>query len=313
MSQTPPIIFDGYAFANKKLMQLKPSIEQLAGQGRQLKIAAIVFEEDEGSMLYTDLKAKTAEILGIGYDRFLFSLKNHNLLKVEEKIRDLNKNPMVTGIIIQKPWKKTWQQFQTTDQIFNFSDWWKQLTSLLDVDKDVDGLHPETQAAIEDGTWMKQGLVLPATAKAVLAILDVAENQINFGEQTKGESNFHLAHKKIVIIGRSNLLGIPVFNVLKNWNYDVEIIGKQGFDQRIEQRIYLQDADVVITATGRTKLITGEMVKQDSVLIDVGEPQPDFEFDSVKEKALFITPVPGGVGPLTVISLMENCVKLGQK
>jgi len=187
------------------------------------------------------------------------------------------------------------------------------LTSLLDVDKDVDGLHPETQAAIEDGTWMKQGLVLPATAKAVLAILDVAENQINFGEQTKGESNFHLAHKKIVIIGRSNLLGIPVFNVLKNWNYDVEIIGKQGFDQRIEQRIYLQDADVVITATGRTKLITGEMVKQDSVLIDVGEPQPDFEFDSVKEKALFITPVPGGVGPLTVISLMENCVKLGQK
>jgi methylenetetrahydrofolate dehydrogenase (NADP+) / methenyltetrahydrofolate cyclohydrolase len=311
MSQTSPIIFDGYAYANEKLVQLQPSVEQLAGQGRQLKIAAIVFKEDEGSLLYTDLKAKAAEILGIGYDRFLFSLKNHNLAEVEEKIKDLNKNPLVTGIIIQKPWKKTWQQFQSVDQAVDFSDWWEQLVSSLDVKKDVDGLHPETQAAIEAGTWMKQGLVLPATAKAVLVILDVAENKINFSRQ-KGESIFDLAHKKIVIIGRSNLLGIPVFNVLKNWNYDVEMIGKQGLEQRIEQQIYLQDADVVITATGRTKLITGKMVKQGSVLIDVGEPQPDFEFDSVKEKALFITPVPGGVGPLTVISLMENCVKLGQ-
>ena len=313
MSQTSPIIFDGYAYANEKLIQLQPSIEQLAGQGRQLKIAAIVFKEDEGSLLYTDLKAKTAEVLGIGYDRFLFSLESYNPVEVEEKIKDLNKNPMVTGIIIQKPWKKTWQQFQSTDQVVDFSYWWEQLVSLLDVSKDVDGLHPETQAAIKDGTWMKQGLVLPATAKAVLTILDAAENQINFGQQAKSESNFHLAHKKIVIIGRSNLVGIPVFNVLKNWDYDVEMIGKQGLDKRIEQQIYLQDADVVIAATGRTKLITGEMVKQGSVLIDVGEPQPDFEFDSVKEKALFITPVPGGVGPLTVISLMENCAKLGQR
>lgn len=313
MSQVPPIIFNGYTFANKKLVQLKLSTEQLAGQGRQLKIAAIVFKEDEGSLLYTDLKAKTAEALGIGYDRFLFSLKSYDPIEVEEKIKDLNKNPIVTGIIIQKPWKKTWQQFQSTDRVVDFSYWWEQLVSLLDVSKDVDGLHPESQAAIKDGTWMKQGLVLPATAKAVLTILDAAENQINFGQQTKSESNFHLAHKKIVIIGRSNLVGIPVFNVLKNWDYDVEIIGKQGLDQRIEQQIYLQDADVVIAATGRTKLITGEMVKQGSVLIDVGEPQPDFEFDSVKEKALFITPVSGGVGPLTVVSLMENCVKLGQR
>jgi methylenetetrahydrofolate dehydrogenase (NADP+)/methenyltetrahydrofolate cyclohydrolase len=315
MTQTEfPIIFDGYASAEHRAEELKKQAKSLAARNIKVKIAAIVFEEDEGSLLYTDLKAQMAQRLNIDYDRYYFSLAKRPLQLVQALIKKLNQDSSVTGIIIQKPWKKTWQCHHPAGSgQANFNDWWQQLTSSLSLKKDVDGLHPKTLAAIKAGTWQEQGLVLPATAQAVLKILQQAEQKINQVNQKKGKPGYDLKQQKFMIIGRSDLLGQPLYAVLKQNDYQVENIGRKGLKQRIDQGIYLQDMDVIITATGRTKLITADMIKNQSVLIDVGEPRPDVDFKLVKNKCLFITPVPGGVGPMTVVELMANGLSLASR
>lgn len=315
MTQTNfPIIFDGYASAETRAEELKKQVKTLAARNIKVKIAAIVFEEDEGSLLYTDLKAQMAQRLNIDYDRYYFSLAKRPLQPVQALIEKLNQDSSVTGIIIQKPWKKTWQRHCPAGSgQTNFNDWWQQLTSSLKLDKDVDGLHPKTLAAIKAGTWQEQGLVLPATAQAVLKILQQAEQRINQVNQKKDKSSYDLKQQKFMIIGRSDLLGQPLSAVLKQNDYQVENIGSKGLKQRIDQGIYLQDMDVIISATGRTKLITADMIKNQSVVIDVGEPRPDVDFEQVKNKCLFITPVPGGVGPMTVVELMANGLSLASR
>ena len=90
------------------------------------------------------------------------------------------------------------------------------------------------------------------------------------------------------------------------------MIGSAELNERKEQGTYLLDSDIVVSATGRSKLVTGDMVKKGVTLIDVGEPRPDIDFESVRPKAIFITPVPGGVGPMTVVSLLANCLVLAK-
>ena len=106
------------------------------------------------------------------------------------------------------------------------------------------------------------------------------------------------------------MLGIPLFYELLNQNKTVELIASKQLQERMQSGQKLLDAAVVITATGISGLITADMIAQGSVVIDVGEPKPDVDFAAVSQKTAFITPVPGGVGPLTVISLLENCVEL---
>jgi methylenetetrahydrofolate dehydrogenase (NADP+)/methenyltetrahydrofolate cyclohydrolase len=183
-----------------------------------------------------------------------------------------------------------------------YATWWQYLTSALDVRKDVDGLHPESLRAIEQGTWIDQGTVMPATAVAVLDILTVAQPQIAPGKIV----NYR-------IIGRSDLLGLPLYYELKNQGKNVELLGKNDLTARLEDGRALLEADVIIAATGVRHVVTGEMVKDGVVVIDVGEPQPDVEMATVAAKASFITPVPGGVGPLTVVSLLQNSLQLAQR
>lgn len=293
-------IFDGNAFAQKKEAELKLRVESLRSQGTSLKIAAVLFEEDKGSQLYTRLKSEAAQRLGIGYEVESFSMLA-STADVIAKIQELNTDATVTGIIIQKPWRQRWEEVAgpaaTMDPASarSFSDWWHELVSQIDQHKDVDGLHPQTLRAIEEGNWRKNHRVMPATAKAVLDILNVAQLQPT---------------QKIIILGKSDLLGKPLYFELKNTGHTVEMIGTRELQQRFVSGQQLHDADVVISATGHANLITGEMVKTGAIVIDVGEPKPDVDFDSVAPKASFITPVPGGVGPVTVISLMENCVEL---
>ncbi len=309
-----PIIFDGYQTAEARAIELEQQTQALTKQGIKVKIAAIVFEEDQGSLLYTDLKAQLAQRLNIDYDRYYFSLADQPLKSVQALIKKLNQDPGVTGIIIQKPWKKTWKSHrEAADNQLAFNDWWQQLTSALRLDKDVDGLHPKTMAAIKAGIWKEQGLLLPATAQAVLRILQQAEQRINQLNQTKGKADYDLKQRKFIIIGRSDLLGKPLYAVLKQNGYQAENVGRKGLKQRIDQGNYLKDIDVIITATGRTKLITADMIKNQSVVIDVGEPRPDVDFEQVKNKCLFITPVPGGVGPMTVVELMANGLSLASR
>jgi methylenetetrahydrofolate dehydrogenase (NADP+)/methenyltetrahydrofolate cyclohydrolase len=115
---------------------------------------------------------------------------------------------------------------------------------------------------------------------------------------------------KYLIIGKSDLLGKPLFYELTSKKYLTKMIGTKELNERIEQKTYLMDADVIISATGHQSLVTGELIKPGAILIDVGEPKPDVDRTSVASKASFLTPVPGGVGPVTVVSLLANAIDL---
>lgn len=300
-------ILDGNQLASEYFERLKPRVAELVQKGKVPVIAAILFTEDAGSVLYTHLKSDMAKNLGMGYQIYTYSLKDE-VEKPVQKILELNQDPAVTGIIVQKPWRNLWiaaHELPAEEGKARFSAWWETLVSALEPTKDVDGLHPSTHEAIADGTWQEKGKVLPATCKAVITLLAAAFSTENVFEHLRQHT------LKTIILGKSDLLGQPLFSLLKSENCLVEMIGSSELNKRIEQGILLTDADVIVSATGRRNLVTGEMIKSGTVVIDVGEPKGDVEFSSVVNKASVITPVPGGVGPMTVVSLMENAVQLG--
>ncbi len=296
------IIFDGYSLASKLEDQLRERVAAWKVQtGGRIRVAAILFEEDAGSQLYTRLKKEAAERVGIEYKVFSFSFLTP-LEEILSTIATLNADPKVTGIIIQKPWRKTWLSVlndagagQTPEA---YAHWWLQLVSALEPTKDIDGLHPDTHLAIQKGTWEVEGKVLPATARAVLSIL-----------RTTG-MNGELPSGRYVVIGKSDLLGVPLEAVLRHLRKDVTLMGKKDLEAAVATPEQLHDFDVVVSATGQADLIKGKWLKPGVVLIDVGEPKPDVDRASVGDIPGFLTPVPGGVGPMTVVSLLENALNL---
>lgn len=303
------IIFDGNKKAAEKEAEL---LQKISGLQCVPQIGAILFSEDAGSRLYSRLKKEAAERLGMQYHLNEFSITTP-IEEVLQKVLQLNADTGITGIIIQKPTRRVWQQAVGEGSREQYEAWWKTLVSSIDESKDVDGLHPSTITAIGDGTWNEKRRVLPATCQAVIDILeDFCEEMTDKKpEYMRPESALeYLKNKKIIILGKSDLLGKPLYYYLHNLNLDVEMIGSKELEERIISGVSLTDADVVVSATGRQHLITGEMLKEGVAVIDVGEPKADVEFETVSTKAAFITPVPGGVGPMTVVSLMENGVKL---
>ena len=319
------ILFNGNQLAQTREKQLKEKISS-DFIGQKIAIAAILFTEDAGSQLYTRLKAEAATRVGIEYFSYEFSLSD-SITTIRTKIEELNNNSDITGIIIQKPWRKTWVTAQSEESTAainksenpkkterkQFSIWWNSLTSTISEVKDVDGLHPNTIEQIKDGTWVENNKVLPATCQAVLTILEEAESELVTQQevgvgQSKKDQNF--TKGKYLVLGKSDLLGIPLFYELKRQEKDVEILASKELEERMSSGQKLLDASVIASATGSKDLVTGSMVSENVVVVDVGEPRADVEFESVSKKASFITPVPGGVGPMTVISLLENCIKL---
>lgn len=314
------IIFDGNAKALEREEALKEKIQtELAGA--KLVISAVLFREDAGSRIYTKLKGEAAHRIGIEYRVFEFSLSD-DVEKIQTKIEELGNDPEITGIIIQKPWRKTWVKSQgdhflkvmanqpspTKFERDQYGAWWTKLTSYIDETKDVDGLHPLTIQQITNETWEDMGKVLPATCQAILTIFEEAFAQVskleNFIENQK------VFNGKCIILGKSDLVGIPLFYEFKRQGRLVEIIDSEGLEARMISGQKLLDASIIVSATGKKGLITADMVSQNIIVIDVGEPHADVDFELVSKKSLFITPVPGGVGPMTVVSLLENCVKL---
>lgn len=322
------ILFNGQALAQDIEKRLGAEVASLSKKVGEITIAAIHFREDDGSALYTRLKAEAADRVGIRYQVAEYSMRDE-VSKIVEKIKSLNMQSSITGIIIQKPSKSKWldahQQIVGPSstksnsekgqgsQIFmtplksEFDVWWKTLTASIDILKDVDGLHPQTLASIKKNTWKEEGRVLPATAKAVLKILSTARDTL---KDTPDALSVNALH---VVLGTSDILGKPLAYELQNQQNSVELFGSNGLQRRIDSGIYLRDARVIISATGHRHLITGSMIAQGAIVIDVGEPYPDVEFNSVAPKSSFITPVPGGVGPLTVVSLLENSIFLAKR
>ena len=314
------IIFDGEAEALRREAKLQAKTQHLLKQGIQPKIAAILFDEDEASATYTRLKSEAAQRVGIAYQVDHFSFQTP-VKQIQQRLEELNQDDSVSGIIIQKPWTKLWLTTTGQQSVAVFNNWWQQLVTHIatkashGVNKDVDGLHPDTLAAIQAGHWLEQGLVLPATVRAVVTILKHYKDHY--------DPDFCYCQEQTLIVGRSDLLGRPL-----NWHVGsmlhcsvdsqakavkdcgVTLVGKKEFNQLIEQKKSLKDYTIIVSATGQSNLIRGEMIERGTLLIDVGEPGGDIDLNSCQQLAKFITPVPGGVGPMTVVSLLANTLDL---
>ncbi len=285
-------IFDGYQLAQQKLTILKQQVEKL---NEQIKIVAICFQEDKGSLLYSEKKQQAATKVGMQYEVEKFTFQTP-LIKIIERIQALNFDKNVSGIIIQKPSKKSYLDHflsNKTESEYDFISWWGKLTETLKIAKDIDGLSPANLEKLKTG---QKPLVLPATVQAVL----------------ESVAKFELSREKILIIGRSDLLGLPLYYFWKNQGFDVTLSGKSELNQWQQKPQKLQDFSVIVAATGQPNLITGELIANEAIIIDVGEPKGDVDLSSCIGKAKFITPVPGGIGPVTVACLLENSLFLSQ-
>lgn len=274
-------IIDGKKIANDVAEELKERVEKLATQNVQPKLAIIGIGPDEPSKVYIRMKQRRAEDLGIATEYLELSQKGPAECAkiVDEKAND----PKVHGIIAQLP----------------FQDW-DDTQGLLDhipPTKDVDGLSTASQELLKRG----EAPLVPATPKSILELLR--------------RENIELKNKHIVIVGRGQLVGKPLRDILENDGMDVVVAHRQTEDFGGT----LRQADVIVTAAGKAGLVTGDMVKNGATVIDAGtmdvqgKLQGDVDFDSVKAKASYISPVPGGVGPVTVAMLLENVVEAAEK
>jgi methylenetetrahydrofolate dehydrogenase (NADP+)/methenyltetrahydrofolate cyclohydrolase len=295
-------IFDGTATALTKEQALIPRVNALRAQGVELCIGSLVYAEDAGSVLYTRLKQEAAQRVGIEYKITTISLKEATSHAITA-IQKYNQDPTITGIIIQKPWRSLWQDMtlvagEASDVRQAFDTWWQYQTSQIEPTKDVDGLHPQTLASIKANTWRQEGRVMPATAQAVWEILELSGRLVQDPKP------------RIAVIGKSDIVGKPLAYECQNHGFETVLLGSAELRQRVESGKGLLDFDIVVSATGVQHLITGVMIKAGSVVIDVGEPRPDVNLSTLDGIASFVTPVPGGVGPMTVACLLENAVRL---
>jgi methylenetetrahydrofolate dehydrogenase (NADP+) / methenyltetrahydrofolate cyclohydrolase len=262
------IIFDGKKFAEAKEQELKHESEEISGNlARKLKLVAFLNIDNKASVVYTNIKKKMADRLGVEFETI--SVAEPDFSRIAQLVQEKNVDPTVDGIMVQMP-------------ISNSHTKNLEIASLIDPDKDVDGL-------------TGKGRFLPATVAAVLQILHEAMRVTN---KTMGNIG------KVVVVGSFGTVGRPLILELQEKGFDVAGIDRETLDIASVTR----QAEVVISCTGKEGLIKGDMVRDGVIAIDVGYPGGDIDFSEVANKASFITPVPGGVGPVTVISLFSNLI-----
>jgi methylenetetrahydrofolate dehydrogenase (NADP+) / methenyltetrahydrofolate cyclohydrolase len=270
------MIIDGKKVSNEIKQAVKLEVEKLVNEFQIVpKLVVVLVGDIEASKIYVRNKERACIEAGMITQtiRKSANLSEDELLDI---IRELNQDKSVHGILVQLPLPKHMNESKVIDTI--------------DPRKDVDGFH-----TLNKGTMLlaNKGL-LPATPKGILTLLKSYQIPI--------------AGKKAVIVGRSNIVGKPVSIMLLNENATVTITNSYTKDLKFET---LQ-ADILVVATGKANLITKDMVKEGAVVIDVGMNRlegklcGDVDYDAVATVASFITPVPGGVGPMTIASLLQN-------
>ena len=248
--------------------------------GRVPHLAVVLVGDDPASATYVRSKGKACDLLGI-QNTTIHLPQNTSEEALLAQIRLLNEDEGVDGILVQLP---------LPDHI----DEMKALYAIAR-EKDVDGFHPLNLAAL----YQNRPCILPCTPKGIIRMLKAA--------------NVSIEGKRAVVVGRSNIVGMPVARLLMNENATVTI----AHSHTINLAEITRQAEILVVATGHAHLITEDMVSDGVVVIDVGisrNPQTgklvgDVDFDNVAAKASVITPVPGGVGPMTICSLMENTVE----
>lgn len=298
------IVFDGVEAARKYEVQVRDRVRLLPKRPR---ILSVVFEEDAGSQLYTRLKFEAAARVGIDFDRMDFRFGD-NLDQMQEQIQYACARQDVDGVMIQKPSKLKWNTVMRTHGRGKFADWWQALTMCICLHKDVDCLTRQHLDMVYAGEWQ----MLPATVRGVLLILEEAlgvregilsshEPWLEATSETKP-----LQGKRVAVVGRSDIVGKPLAAVLSQKGAVVQVCGSKTEDLGM----ITAAAEIVVSATGVAHLLKEDLIHPGAVVIDVGSPKPDVDFEAVKEEVAFITPVPYGVGPMTVVSLLMNQVDL---
>jgi methylenetetrahydrofolate dehydrogenase (NADP+)/methenyltetrahydrofolate cyclohydrolase len=271
-------LIDGAALARKKISELKQKVVSLQAQGIHPGLATVQVGDDPASRIYIRNKVKAcadAGVRSIHHDLPAHSSESEVLQHIDQ----LNRDPAVHGIIVQLPLPKPLDA--------------RRISQAIAVAKDVDGFNWQNLGALMESA---PGIV-PCTPCAVMAMLD------NAGIAVDG--------RHAVVVGRSNIVGKPVALLLIARGATVTICNSRTPDLGAMTR----QADILVVATGKAGLITAAMVKPGAAVIDVGinrlstgKIAGDVAFDEVKEVAGWITPVPGGVGPMTVAMLVENTV-----
>ncbi len=272
-------IIDGKTLAKKIRENLKIECDELKEKGIKPKLAVIMVGDDPASKVYVRNKSRACDEIGIEYQEYLL---NENITQDEllELIKKLNNDETVNGILLQSP----------IPENLDINEAFKTITYL----KDVDGFTPSSVGKLCIG----EDTFVSCTPLGVIKMFE--------------EYNIDLNGKDVVILGRSNIVGRPLIQCCLQKNATVTICHSKTNNLKE----HTKRADVIISAIGKPKFVTEDMVKDNVVIVDVGINRDengklvgDVDFENVEKKASYITPVPGGVGPMTIAMLMHNVIK----
>lgn len=272
------MILDGKKLRDELLVQYKKKIKE---EKLNITLAIILVGNNEASKLYIKNKEKYCTEVGIKVDKYLLDEDTSEEVLIN-LIKDLNEDEKVTGIILQSP---------VPDGI-DFD----KCSGMILPSKDVDGFTKDNVYNL----YLNKKSILPCTVKGIIKLLEYYNIEIN--------------GKNVAIIGRGNIVGKPLAMALENRNATVSLLHSKTKDLKM----FTKDADIVVVACGIPKLLKKEMIKEGSVVIDVGISRVDgkivgdIDFDNIKDIALFVTPNPGGIGPMTIAMIIDNLIEMGE-
>ena len=269
------MILDGKLTAATVRKQVAENVKRL---NDTVTAALIMVGDNQASQVYVRNKQKACDEVGINVESYLLeeNTSQKELLNIIDKC---NKDPKINGILVQLPLPSNIEE--------------KTVINAISPEKDIDGLNMVNQGKLMVG---EEGLV-PATPKGVITLLK--------------SNNIEIAGKNVVIVGRSKLVGKPLAMLMLKENATVTV----AHSKTVNLKEVTKRADILVAAVGKAKFITADMVKRDAVVVDVGINRfdgklcGDVDYQEVSEVAKFITPVPGGVGPMTIAELLENILK----
>jgi methylenetetrahydrofolate dehydrogenase (NADP+)/methenyltetrahydrofolate cyclohydrolase len=286
-------IIDGKQVAADMRAELEAEVEQLKARGVVPGLAVVLVGDDPASKSYVTAKEKACEEIGIYSDdnRLTAETTQQELMSLIDR---LNKDPKIHGILVQLPLPKHIDEGR--------------VLLAVDPNKDVDGFHPVNVGKMVVG----EKAFLPCTPHGIIQLLV--------------RSNVRLEGAEVVIVGRSNIVGKPLANMLIQKSQTGNATVTVCHTRTRNMAEHVKRADIVIAAAGRPNTVTADMVKEGAVVIDVGVNRVedltkkkgyrlvgDVDFDAVREKASLITPVPGGVGPMTITMLLYNTVESAKR
>ena len=273
------MIIDGKELARKTREKLKIECDNLKKEGILPKIAVIMVGDDKASQIYVKNKSKACQEIGIKFEEYFLGndIKQEELI---ELIQKLNLDKSINGILLQSPIPKSLD----INEAFR----------IILPEKDVDGFNPINVGKL----CLNQETFVSCTPYGIMKMFE--------------EYDIDLTGKNVTILGRSNIVGKPLIQCCLNKNATVTVCHSKTKDLKE----HTKNADIVISAIGKAKFVTADMIKDGAVVIDVGINRDesgkivgDVDFEKVSSKASYITPVPGGVGPMTIAMLMNNVIK----